>query len=554
MEKVKNYLTDLGKRKNYIKNIRENKVFIFSSFAFSLLAISQYLLCYFIYSVSWSVEHRTIALIGISFVGFLFAIIYAMCSDNLSKDLKNASKPIKILTYLATITTIFFYAKHYSNFIKYGISDENYAINLIFTVITSLLAMPFVAILYAKIYTFLGNIFKKIFKDITKRNKIAIVIGIVFLIAVTVFTFVKAPVFYANDNNAIDVIYSSDTNSLVKDNAWQSLYHPENDVRQPLFALFSMPFYFIVTLISLLIPGAAVEITGFGIGIVNSVLMVITGYIFASTVEKGNRKNLFLLFYLSTFACLLHVVMLEQYVPMLFWVSLLIYMYVKNIKGRSIPMIASAGTLITNMVLFPLEWEKEDTKTQKIEKTVSLPFRVLLLGLVSGLTFTFIRAVASIMDLIKFTGTSLSFTQKFEQYSHFIVNCFTEINGVGIEGNWHLQPITTINFVGIALFILAFISLLLNKKDKIQKISFAWVIYSFIILCVVGWGTAENGLPLYTLYFMWAFAILIYNFFKNILKEKKHEKILYLIVTVLSVSLLILNLISLYGMVNYLGQ
>ena len=38
-----------------------------------------------------------------------------------------------------------------------------------------------------------------------------------------------------------------------------------------------------------------------------------------------------------------------------------------------------------------------------------------------------------------------------------------------------------------------------------------WLLYSFIILCVFGWGTAENGLILYSLYFSWAAFILIFS-------------------------------------------
>ncbi|MBQ3759905.1 MAG: hypothetical protein IJJ91_02125 [Synergistaceae bacterium] len=38
-----------------------------------------------------------------------------------------------------------------------------------------------------------------------------------------------------------------------------------------------------------------------------------------------------------------------------------------------------------------------------------------------------------------------------------------------------------------------------------------WLLYSFIILCVFGWGTAENGLILYSLYFSWAVFILMFS-------------------------------------------
>jgi hypothetical protein len=33
---------------------------------------------------------------------------------------------------------------------------------------------------------------------------------------------------------------------------------------------------------------------------------------------------------------------------------------------------------------------------------------------------------------------------------------------------------------------------------------------SFLVLCLVGWGTAENGLILYSLYFGWAYFCLAF--------------------------------------------
>ena len=74
------------------------------------------------------------------------------------------------------------------------------------------------------------------------------------------------------------------------------------------------------------------------------------------------------------------------------------------------------------------------------------------------------------------------------------------------------------------LFLCILTFFIVNIKDKLNRISFYWVIFSFIILCVVGWGTLENGLILYALYFSWAIVILMYNLIKQIFNLINKEK------------------------------
>ena len=67
-----------------------------------------------------------------------------------------------------------------------------------------------------------------------------------------------------------------------------------------------------------------------------------------------------------------------------------------------------------------------------------------------------------------------------------------------------------LNYIGLIIFVLALAGAFLNWDKKISKISLLWCIYSFVILCLIGWGTAENSLILYALYFSWSFYILIF--------------------------------------------
>ena len=110
------------------------------------------------------------------------------------------------------------------------------------------------------------------------------------------------------------------------------------------------------------------------------------------------------------------------------------------------------------------------------------------------------------------------------------------------------------NLLGIIILVLVTISFILNKKDKLSKISYYWVIFSVLLLCVVGWGTQENGLVLYSLYFSWAFIILIYNLFKWIFNKLKINKYFKYCILSITVMILIFNLYNLNEMITYISQ
>lgn len=113
----------------------------------------------------------------------------------------------------------------------------------------------------------------------------------------------------------------------------------------------------------------------------------------------------------------------------------------------------------------------------------------------------------------------IPFIDRLAQYSEFLYYSFFSPNAgfyshawLNLDefASWQLHHVESINYTGLAILVLALFSAFVNRKSKICRVSFMWVIFSFILLCVIGWGTAENGLILYSLYFSWAFYILIF--------------------------------------------
>ena len=89
--------------------------------------------------------------------------------------------------------------------------------------------------------------------------------------------------------------------------------------------------------------------------------------------------------------------------------------------------------------------------------------------------------------------------------------------------------------IGVLLILLCILSYIINRNKKIVKISTFWILFSIFVLFIMGWGTQENGLILYSLYFGWAYLILLCELLENIIKKlnlKKYTKIIYILIII----------------------
>ena len=69
----------------------------------------------------------------------------------------------------------------------------------------------------------------------------------------------------------------------------------------------------------------------------------------------------------------------------------------------------------------------------------------------------------------------------------------------------------------------------------------AWIGFSVFILLIVGWGSPENGMLLYSLYFSWAFIVLLFMLLQWI-SEKLNIKLFIPVVSfVIAVLLIVYN-------------
>ena len=492
---------------------------------------------------------------------FIYFIIYIFIGKkDFIGSFNERSKFNKIISLIGTYGLLFFVGSLYCGNLSLIINNmaifsfvSHYKLFVgVTSVILFLFSIPFCTLVLSYLYNIIFSTIFKAFKELKTSEKAFISFIIILLCILALISFIKAPQLYSidNDNYRYDVVYTSDTLSLLKHNTWMNIFFYENDIRQPLFALYSIPFFAPIYAIFALISLLGVNLIPFGIEFVQIILLVLSISMFSLVISKDSKKRiLFMLLFSSLYSTLLFSVMIEQYVVAVFFISLLLYAYINKLKTKDY-YIGSVGTLSTSCMLFPLLFNSNDRFYHKIRKVLKACFYGVFVFLALGRVDIFYNFFNKVGNLVKFTGEKIGLLDRFNQYTHFIQHIFIAPKAGIVIDNWRLDNITTISIIGIVIFILCIISYFINRKDKLSKISMYWIIFSFIMLFLIGWGTAENGLILYSLYFGWAFLILLYKLFDKIFTKFKLNKLFTLIMIIIIITLCIYNTYNIIDMVN----
>ena len=420
----------------------------------------------------------------------------------------------------------------------------------------NLIILAFFSIFALMVIIYLGlrklvPILKESYKNLSKFEKIYLILISIggFILSAIIYNLTS--VFYFHNSINYDLVYTSDSSVLFKGDAFFNINMPENDLRQPFFGIFALPFSLIAKLLSnifFFIPnGYAIFLTTVQIFLLG-VTTIMLARLFK--LDEKHKFNLILL-YLSAFSSIVFAFILEQYIIGLFYLILTIYVYYYIKPKVNYTYIASVGTLLTSGICFPFI-----SKFKNFKSWFKNVFKCFLFFVFILIIFGQLGQIFDLPDMIEhlfgFTGEKLSFSEKFMQFLTFIKNIFFTAsanvsNALGYPG-YYLNPVYHYSKLGIIILIICFISFILNRKNKMAVISFSWIIFSFFLLCVLGWGTAENGLILYSLYFSWAYIGLVYLF---IVKIFKNPKVLRIIVLIFSLILLAVNIPEFINIVKF---
>ena len=396
-----------------------------------------------------------------------------------------------------------------------------------------------------------------VFSDIIAAEWIIYGVLLMISLSLMIISFAQTDAFYGTEY-AYDIIYTSDSPSLVQGNVYLALTHVENDLRQPLFAVFAAPFIGIPYLLGRLF-GTTACVQAMLVNSVQVIMLFVANFILAKMMKLSLMKRIcFILLTCCTYTHLLFTLMMEQYIVAYFWLIFCLYLISEKQRPDRIALWGAGGTMLTSMILLPFMTENSPIRNFKewFMDVVKYGIEFVILMLVFCRFDVIFYLATKISMLRDFTGRGLTMMDKIFQYIEFVCNCFVAPNaGVNITAvdhiSWQLNTVTGLNIAGVIILLLVIISAIWNRDKKSSLFAVGWIGFSVIMLVGLGWGTKENGLILYALYFGWAFLVLLFQLVEKIEKKMNVKYVLPLISVFSAVVLGVINVPAIIEMVNF---
>ena len=371
--------------------------------------------------------------------------------------------------------------------------------------------------------------------------------GMLFIILIG-FAYTCTQAFYGARINGywynFDLVYSADSGYLVHSDVYRMVGASENDLRQPLYGLFAMPFCQLAWLASKLLfflPNGYVIISQ-----MVQMLLYLTGVVMLSRMMKlsGVEKVLYFALHCATYPVLIFALTAEQYLMAVFYLIMMLYLE-KDPLGKRVGFIAATGSLLTTGVLFPVV-----TGDRKFSRFFldSLKLCLCFFGVVilCGRLTVFLDFGQRLADYKVYSGADVAPLSKLMQFVNFVGACLVApASHLDFETyshvSWQMQPVTGWNPLGILLICGAILGVLAKPREKFSWVCAGWMAFSLLLLGIVGWGTIDNGLMLYTLYFGWAYTAMVFQLVVRIFDRLPPLKIAVLGLLVLILVLVNIN-------------
>ncbi len=438
-------------------------------------------------------------------------------------------------------------------------SWQYYGISLWKLIITSLLSLYGLSFLLYFLLLKIGKPIINFFKSFNlKEKKFLLIYSALFLIFILIFYNITGIFYFYEDyKNACDYLYTTDNFYVFNSESFINLNSPCNDFgKQPLFGLFSAPFGVIVLFLSnifFFIPNSYAIFMALFQVLLSGISIIMLGRMMGNNISD---KTSLYIFYLCCFSTIFFVLVIEQYVISTFYLITMIYTYFNMKKGTNYIYACGVGALTTSAFLFPLAAKEKKLKDWLLSALDCLVFFLIVLILFGQIRFLFEFIQNLFINVDNFSGKSLTFLERFQQYLSFVKSIFMALPSYVVDKavssqehyQYLIQPIYHFSKVGICILIITILGFILNRKNKIAIVSFAWVIFSFIVIGVAGYGTAEMGTNLYGFYFGWAYICLVYMFIDKVLKNDKYKRI---IIIILCLILLCINIPELINIIKF---
>lgn len=378
--------------------------------------------------------------------------------------------------------------------------------------------------------------------------------------------FLATSAFYTSDPSGYDIIYTADSGALVNNMGYLFLTFPENDLRQPLFAIFAAPFigapYFLGQILQLSLSSQAILL-----GAVQIVMLVLANLLLTRLLNLSPLERACLMLLTSfTYAQMLALLMMEQYIVAYFWLCLTLALIAQRritggYKPDHLALYGAGSTLLTSLFWAPLCSAHSPFSAFRkwFADMVKCGFGFLALLLAFGRYDVLATLVDKIESLGKFTGKAVPLDERLYQFSAFIHDIFfAPAASAGLTGtapmqhiSWMLEPVESLSIPGLVIFALVIFSVIVNRRSRSARMAICWVLFSVVLLVGLGWGTKENGLILYALYFGWAYALLLFQLLRALTQKLGATWLLILFSLILTFFLAAINIPGILEIVRF---
>lgn len=348
--------------------------------------------------------------------------------------------------------------------------------------------------------------------------------------------------------NIVDTLYAMDSQAFIYDETYDNnVYGLGTDIRHPLVQAINTPFGIISRVIGQIfhfVPYAQTHVYQMFLVI----MVAITGILLIRLlgVKSDKLKVATFILYVCLYSTLIFTFAVEQYVQVVLLMVLMVYALINKWPDRWIVafLVMSAGYTLTSAALGTVLLIGKGTPKQKLKRVAVVAAAFILLLVASGklLTLIFFNRVTG--EVSKFS-LGVDFLEKIYQFVNFMATTVTAgFHTVIFDGSYHHYKtddinMVQLNLVGIVVLLLIALGFYVGRKKLLNQIALGWVIYSFIVCVVVGWGSSLNEYALYSAYFGWAYFILLFSAVSFIVDRfvpslKIQERILIAVFSVVS--------------------
>lgn len=330
-----------------------------------------------------------------------------------------------------------------------------------------------------------------------------------------------------------NIIYTFDSNTIYNANSFMLIGQSENDIRQSLFAFFSLPISLPAYFLSIILPFKFSY--AFFLQLFQDILIGSGIVLISRMLKLESRRKIAGFFFFSTMCeTLLFTLLIEQYAILVFWLIVSVYCIANKIGDRELCAIAAVGTAPTSSIVLIWEYKNKGSFRAFFMYAIGSFFKFIIFLICLGQLGLVLNFFKNINSLMSYAG-EINFLDKLKQYLYFVRSCFLgPASSITIWDAWdggavfRMNVVEGYNRVGILILVIILLSWLFLNKDIFINICFTWVGFSVLLMVGLGYCAASNDMFLFVHYFGWAMGSLlligISKLFKN---DRDFEIIVY---------------------------